>query len=238
MDLLATVPYYTAYLSQALLGRGARIAIGSITYYLDPHCFSSRGLKTAPGALDLVGRFALPALPRRALKLAESVVNLGALGVRFLFSRPDVVHVQYLPMLCWPLPLDLWFLRFCKRRGSKIALTCHDLLPHNTADEHRDLFGRLYQFADAIICHSTAIERRLTAEFEVAEEKISVIPHGPFFYDLPVRAAAPVLERFGVPRGVMAGDCLPVQGGGSAAGGLARGGGDGQRRVSGGSGNG
>ena len=34
MDLLATVPYYTAYLSRALLRRGVDVRFVSIKYYL------------------------------------------------------------------------------------------------------------------------------------------------------------------------------------------------------------
>ncbi len=185
MDLLATVPYYTAYLSRALLKEGVDVTVGSITYYLDPECFTSRGIKVDPGLLDVVGRHHLPRLPRRLLKLLESLINLSALTVRFLASPPDIVHVQFLPMLKWRLPLDFWFLEFCRKRGSKVVLTVHDLLPHNTGEAYKKTFLELYRMADGIICHSDHIRMRLVEEFSVSEAKISVIPHGPFFYDLP-----------------------------------------------------
>ena len=123
MDLWAIVPYYTAYLSKALLAEHVDLQVGAITYYLDRDCFSSRGITVDPGLLDVVGKFRLPRLPRRMLKLLEAILNLSALTGRFLISRPDVIHVQYLPMLKWRLPLDFWFLEFCRRRGSKIVLT-------------------------------------------------------------------------------------------------------------------
>jgi glycosyltransferase involved in cell wall biosynthesis len=184
MDLWATVPYYTAYLSKALLAEDVDLTVGSISYYLDPDCFTSRGIKVDPGLLDLVGKFALPKLPRRILKLAEALMNLSALTVRFLFSPPDVIHVQFLPMLKWRLPLDFWFLEFCHKRGSKIVLTVHDLLPHDTGETHKQTFDSLYRMADRLICHSDHIKERLRAEFSVPDEKISVIPHGPFFFDV------------------------------------------------------
>ncbi len=202
MDLLAVVPYYTAYLSRALIAAGANLTVGSITYYLDPSCFSSRGLRNDPGALDLVGRFPLPRLPRRILKLAEALCNLAALTVRFTFSAPDILHVQYLPMLRWPIPLDLWLLRYCRARGAKIVLTVHDLLPHDTAEKHQALFRQLYHFVDGLICHSASIKTRLIAEFEIHPARISVIPHGPFFYDLPVQHIHPILTHLGVPENV------------------------------------
>ncbi|NYF50835.1 glycosyltransferase family 4 protein [Tunturiibacter gelidoferens] len=188
MDLWATVPYYTAYLSKALLKKHVNLMVGSISYYLDPGCFSNRGIMLDPGLMDVVGKFRLPRLPRRVLKLLESLLNLAALAVRFLISSPDVVHVQFLPMLTSRLPLDLWFVQFCRRRGSKIVLTVHDLLPHNTGESHKQIFHDLYQMVDRIICHSESIREGLAVEFSVKGEKVAVIPHGPFFYDLPATA--------------------------------------------------
>lgn len=198
MDLWATVPYYTAYLSKALLAEGVDVMVGSITYYLDPDCFSSRGITVDPGLLNLVGKYPLPPLPRRALKLMEALVNLFALTARFLISPPDVIHVQFLPMLKWHLPLDLWFLKFCRSRGSRIVLTVHDLLPHNTGETYKPTFLELYQKADRIICHSEHIRTLLGSEFSVPENKVSVIPHGPFFYDLPVARTGQTSPSFEV----------------------------------------
>jgi glycosyltransferase involved in cell wall biosynthesis len=196
MDLWATVPYYTAYLSKALLKENVNLMVGSISYYLDPGCFSSRGIKVDPGLLNVVGRFRMPRLPRRVLKLAESMLNLSALAVRFLISPPDVIHVQFLPMLTSRVPLDLWFVEFCRRRGSKIVLTVHDLLPHDTGEAHKAAFDELYRTVDAIICHSESIRTRLGAEFSVPGDKVSVIPHGPFFYDLSPGGSQDALRDF------------------------------------------
>jgi glycosyltransferase involved in cell wall biosynthesis len=186
MDLWAIVPYYTAYLSRALMAEEVDLTVGSISYYLDPGCFSSRGIKVDPGLLDVVGKFPLPRVPRRVLKLLEALVNLSALTVRFLVSPPDVLHVQFLPMLNWRLPLDFWFLEFCRKRGSKIVLTVHDLLPHDTGEALKGTFLELYRMADQLICHSDHVRSRLGEEFCVPAEKVSVIPHGPLFYDSPV----------------------------------------------------
>lgn len=203
MDLLATVPYYTAYLSKALLAEGASLTVGSISYYLDPDCFSSRNIPLNPGLMDVVGRLCLARTPRRVAKLAEGVLNLAALTARFLLSPPEIVHVQFLPMLRWPLPLDAWFVAFCQVRGAKIVLTVHDLLPHDTGRAHHETFDRLYRRVDHIICHSPHIEARLGAEFSVPAHKISVIPHGPFFYDLPVADREHLLSTFDIPAGAV-----------------------------------
>ncbi len=196
MDLWATVPYYTAYLAKALLHESVDLTVGSITYYLDPGCYSSRGVQTDPGLMDVVGRFRLPRLPRRILKLMEGMLNLCALTARFCVSPPDIIHVQYLPMLRTPVPMDLWFVEFCRRRGAKIVLTVHDLLPHDTGDAYRQTFNQLYRMVDAIVCHSDSIRTRLGAEFSVPLEKVSVVPHGPFFYDLPATGCNETLRGY------------------------------------------
>ncbi len=196
MDLLATVPYYTSYLSRALLAAGADVMVGSISYYLDPDCFSSRDLKLEPGLIDAVGRFRrLPSGVRRGLKLIETSINLSALALRFLLRPPAVVHVQYLPMLRLKLPLERWFLALCRRRGVPVVLTVHDLLPHDTANRYRRTFTALYGSMDGLICHSDHVRTRLVEEFGVPAEKITVIAHGPFFYDLAAthESATPVI---------------------------------------------
>jgi glycosyltransferase involved in cell wall biosynthesis len=99
-------------------------------------------------------------------------------------------------MLKWRLPLDFWFLEFCRKRGSKIVLTVHDLLPHDTGEAHKKTFLELYRMTDGIICHSDHIRMRLVEEFSVPEAKVSVIPHGPFFYDLPEAGSEQTLQDF------------------------------------------
>ncbi len=200
MDLWATVPYYTAYLSRALRSAGVEVQIGSITYYLDRDCFRGRGLRLQPGFSDVVGRLDLHRMARRVLKLTEGIGNLTGLSLRFTVRAPDVIHVQFLPLLRSRFPIDLWFLRFCQARGSRLVLTVHDLLPHDTGEAHRATYAALYAEMDALICHSAHIRTRLQDEFGVPEAKISVIPHGPFFYDLPVTGGNIAASSPGVPR--------------------------------------
>ncbi len=201
MDLWATVPYYCAYLCRALRANDILVTLGSITYYLDPGCFSERGLRNRPGLLDVVGRFRLPRSLRRLLKLLESVLNMLATSLRMLYDRPDVVHVQLLPLLKWRVPLEIWFLRYCRRLGIKLVYTVHDLLPHDTGEHHQQCFYQLYGMMDALICHSESAKRKLVADFGVAQERVWVIPHGPFFYDCPAPCATDIHAKYGVAPG-------------------------------------
>ena len=85
LDLLSIVPYYDAYLCEALRSHDVDVVLGAITYHLDRACFSRRNVNTRPGLLDLVGRFKFPKKFRRALKLLETTINMLALAVRFLW---------------------------------------------------------------------------------------------------------------------------------------------------------
>src|SRR2546421_3230664 len=86
MDLLSIVPYYDAYLCEALRLQDVDVTLGAITYHLDRSCFKRHNVHIRPGLLDIVGRFRLPSGLRRALKLFETTVNLIALAIRFLWS--------------------------------------------------------------------------------------------------------------------------------------------------------
>ena len=199
MDLVATVPYYTAYLSRALLQRNVDVTVGSITYYLDLDCFQSRGLRLDPGCMDVVGRFPrLPRKVRRMVKMLEMAANLLALSVRFLIRPPQVLHVQYLPLLQSRLPLDFWLVRLARARGARVVLTVHDLMPHDTGERHRATFLALYHSVDQLICHSSTVLSRLQDEFGVPADRIHVIPHGPFFYDLPSTGDDAVRAQYGI----------------------------------------
>jgi glycosyltransferase involved in cell wall biosynthesis len=179
MDLLSIVPYYTGHLCAALKRRpDIELEIGAIRYYLDPQCFARMELKTSPG-LDIVSRMTAFSRPvRRLLKTAECLLNLLCLTVRFAFRKPDILHVQFVPMVLFGLPFELWFLKAAKLRGIKIVYTVHNVLPHDGAERHRSLYRHLYNFADRLICHDDAAKERLVEEFGCDARKISVIPHG------------------------------------------------------------
>jgi len=201
MDLWTIVPYYTSYLSEALAKEGVNVTLGSITYHLDPGCFRRHGLSNDPGLLDVVGRRRIRSpLLRRGLKFIESCLNLLALAVRFLFRRPDVLHVQYLQMVEWRIAFDVWFCRFAKWLGCKLVYTVHNILPIMpvpSADRQRSTFRNLYKHPDALICHTLEAQRLLAKEFAVDPKRVSLIPHGLMFHDMPRRTVAEARVRAG-----------------------------------------
>jgi len=66
---------------------------------------------------------------------------------------------------------------------------------------YRAAFDELYRGVDAIICHSEAVRARRAMEFGVLAEKVSVIQHGPFFYDLPASNREENLRSFALEQG-------------------------------------
>lgn len=183
MDLLSIVPYYTGHLCAALRDvEELRVDIGSITYHLDPDFFQRKQLQTNPGALDLISRIRIHSpMLRRVLKTGEWLINMAALALRFILSKPDLIHVQFLPMLKLGVPLEFWLLKLARKRGIKVVYTIHNVLPHDSGPEQKATYEAIYGLADRLICHDTCASERLVREFNVDSSKISIIAHGPLF---------------------------------------------------------
>lgn len=184
MDLWCQVPYYDAYLCQALQSESVRCVLGSISFHLEPDYFRRMGLKNDPGCCDIVARLNIESPKiRRALKFVEFVGNMTVLASRFAASRPDIIHVQWLPMLEFGVPGEMGFLKLAKKRGIKLVYTVHNVLPHDSELNVRGEFGKAYTQMDALICHTTESRDRLVEEFRIEKEKIRIIPHGPLFHE-------------------------------------------------------
>ena len=200
MDLLSMVPYYTGHLCTALQQvEGLHVKLGSITYHLDRDFFKRQHIRTHPGAFDVISKFDIK-LPwvRRILKTAEWFFNLAALGIRFAFSKPDIIHAQFLPMISIGLPLEIWFLKLAKLRGIKIVYTVHNILPHDSGQEQKTAFQAVYSMADRLICHDEPARHRLVAEFGIDVRKISIVPHGPLFETIATTARGQARQRLNI----------------------------------------
>lgn len=183
LDLLPAVPYYTGHLCAALKAQsGIDVSLCATTYSHDRSFFERTGLRRPKGLLDIAGHFpASLKIVRRAAKFVEYILNLVRLAIQFKFSTPDVVHVEFIPLMDYNLPFEEWFLRVARRFGSKLVYTMHNVLPHDTGERHRRAYARIYGLADRIICHDENAKAKLVAEFGVDESRVSVIPHGELF---------------------------------------------------------
>lgn len=185
IDIWSVVPYYTARLCSSLRGQGVNVAIASMTYDLDPQCFRRVGIRNNSGCLDVVGRRRLGnPLVRKSLKLLEGSINLLALSGRFLFFRPEVIHLHHIHFSKTRIQMQWWFLKYVKMLGIKLVYTVHNVLPHEDGESYRSWFTKLYQAVDGLICHSEIVRERMIQEFAVPGPRLYVIPHGPLFDDL------------------------------------------------------
>lgn len=199
-DLASMIPYYTGHLCAALGAQRVAVSVASVTYQHDPEFFSREGIRNQPGLLDLTFRLRnAPEKVRRLLKVLEYVVNMAALLLRLAVSRPDVLHVQFLPLSTRGLALERWFLRAVKILGIKVVYTVHNVLPQDTGERYRSTYRRLYHLADWLVCHDVEASSRIRAEFGIDPNRISVIPHGPLFENSHACASSVARARLGFP---------------------------------------
>jgi glycosyltransferase involved in cell wall biosynthesis len=202
MDLLSIVPYYTGHLCAELQKlQSPDLTLGSIQYGHDPTFFKRIGVATDRALFDFGS-----SLPRtwnrlrRAVKGSENLLNLLLLALRFLVRKPDVLHVQFLPLLKQGIPIELWFVQFVRSLGTRVVYTVHNVLPHESADRDREMFQQIYRQADLLICHDQPAKARLIAEFGIAPERVVVIPHGPMFSGGSQSDPAQAREDLGLPQ--------------------------------------
>lgn len=201
LDAFAVAPYYTGRLCAALSRQpGLSLTCASPRYGHDPGFFHSLGIHPDAALLDVASRLGpLPAWLRRPLRVAEYLVNLLLLTLRFLFRPPDVLHVQFLPLLARGIPLELALLRLARRAGSLVIVTVHNVLPHESSERSRAAYARLYRLAARLIAHDETAAARLAHEFAIPAERLSVVPHGPMFAAARDVECAEARARLGLP---------------------------------------
>jgi glycosyltransferase involved in cell wall biosynthesis len=201
MDLLSMVPYYTGHLCVSLRQvPGMEMTLGSITYSHDRRFFNRVGLLNDPGCLDIA--YSLPnaiAPIRSALKVLECLLNLAGWTLRFGVRKPDIIHVQFIPLVNYRLPFEVWFLKLARAVGIKLVYTVHNVLPQDTGERHRAVYARIYKLMDGFICHDPHAKARLESEFRVSPDRIWIIPHGTLFKLESVNAPEQARARAGFP---------------------------------------
>jgi glycosyltransferase involved in cell wall biosynthesis len=201
LDGWTFIPYYVAALSRALRAKSIDVTVGSVRYHLDREYLRRAGVPLDNALLDTGGSIRSPRL-RRMIKAAEYAANLLALVVRFAVRTPQILHVQYLPLIEKGWPLEILFLRLCRCLGIAITLTVHNVTGQDTGMRYAKLYHKLYQIADLLILHSESAKETLLQEFSVNPQKLRIIPHGPLFADSrhsDVRSLTEKRRSFGVP---------------------------------------
>jgi glycosyltransferase involved in cell wall biosynthesis len=132
----------------------------------------------APGFYRLTEGPRAPRLPkplRLVLKGLDHLVSMGSLPRRLRRERPDVIHMQWLP-----LPVVDRRVLPALRRVAPLVLTLHDSTPFNGSPSARlqqlDL-TRCFAAFDRLIVHTERFREQLLAQ-GLAPERVVRVPHG------------------------------------------------------------
>ena len=91
--------------------------------------------------------------------------------------RVRIAHLHY-----FHLPLaDYAFVSLLKRRGLKIVITAHDVVPFTAGFLSKWIVGWIYRVADKVVVHAHSNREAISSTFGVPKEKAEVIPMGPYF---------------------------------------------------------
>ena len=108
----------------------------------------------------------------KLLSYLWSMLNLWWLIVR---EKPRLIHVQWLRIPHFDYAF-YWLVK--KLHKPSLLFTAHNVLPHNTGNRYRSIYGKVYQLFDHIIVHADATRQEIESGFNINGKKISVIHHG------------------------------------------------------------
>src|SRR5918992_1435090 len=175
-------PAYDHHLAAALAERGHEVAL-----FTSPFAFGAApqpvGYERRELFLPLSGKL-LRGRPRSRLRFLlkgiEYFPSVRRLRRAVSAFRPDVVHVQWLPMPRYDLR---WVERL--RRDRPVLFTAHNVFPHEgEADVERR--RELYEAFDRVVVHTRKGAEEVE-RFGIPPDRIVRIPHGTF--DAPPAAA-------------------------------------------------
>lgn len=86
----------------------------------------------------------------------------------------DVLHIQSFKKAS----AEMRLYEQTRRYYRMLAMTVHNVLPHEPAPGDAELYGRFYRACDLLIVHNDASKQELKEKFNIPDEKIRVIPRG------------------------------------------------------------
>lgn len=197
-DTFGFTPWYSVALVKAMRRAGATVRFVSPGVASEPGYFARQGVTVDSGPFPLPRVGCLPAPFGKATRLLTLMANAAALRWQLRHSperRPDILHLQQLPGLNHGLQDDFRTIACAQHAGIPVVHTVHNLLPHDSGNKLRAVYQRLYVSVDGLICHSPDVAERLTNEFAVNAQHITVVPHGPLFEALPSNSDERALAR-------------------------------------------
>lgn len=117
-----------------------------------------------------------PGGKHKLLAAGEYGLSLLRLAETIRRGRFDVVHIQTFKDIRYEMPIYLRLKKYYK----KLVLTVHNVLPHEAGEREREIYRTLYDACDELIVHNHTSEQYLKEQFQIPENKISVIAHGAY----------------------------------------------------------
>ncbi len=94
-----------------------------------------------------------------------------------LFTPAELLHAQW-----WSaplLPIYLVILAGFRLRRKPVVITIHNVVSHEQSTWFSHFSGLLYRLGQHYIVHSQQNKQQLIDQHGIAEQKISIVPHGP-----------------------------------------------------------
>lgn len=183
IDISGKVILYDMALCEAISqekGQGVDIEYFAPLYKEKPRCKTTRLLNLVPLKYKN-GEY----LWKRALKLIELVLNYIIALFRVAWSKPDVIHFQWFPLLevCSGEHLAVKMMRLFSKR-TKTVLTIHNVYPHafseNKKAQYAERFQKITKLMDAFIVHTEETKKEVINDFGIEEGRVNVVHHGIF----------------------------------------------------------
>lgn len=184
IDLLAQTPFYDRHLAESIAPLVDQFTLYTTRFHYEPDYFDSARFKWTPGLTDRLGLACSRwHWLRRPVRLLEYYLNWWTLVRRFQIHPPDLVHIQWLPLLgTSPVLNEMRFVNQLQLQGLPVVYTVHNFLPHDASPSRTIAYQHLYRCVDHLIVHTESDCQRLL-ESGVPKAKITVIPQGPAFSD-------------------------------------------------------
>lgn len=123
-------------------------------------------------------------LVKKAVRAIEVLVNYIIVFFFILFKQPDVLHIQWLPLvdIC---SIEFYFLLLFKSISKvNIILTMHNIYPHrlpiNKRQKYKKRFLKVASKIDGFMVHLLSAKKEFTSEYGIPEEIVYVAYHGIF----------------------------------------------------------
>jgi len=126
-----------------------------------------------------IGRFGrqLDAWPAPVASLGrkiEAVLDARAVARLARRMRPEIIHLHNTN------PSAVVYLSLFRRLGLPLVATAHVVTPHERVAFQDMVYRRIHGLPDLVIAHSDVDRTRLRDEFDIADDRVEVIPHGDY----------------------------------------------------------